>query len=281
MKKIFYIILYTLLIYFSTGCRKLNNYIQPGLDSIITEYIKTNPYDSIYQVCFYKFCNKQFFSIRCSGTEYDSRFNDICFEKNNKIIVAYSINASLMDSLINIPLAKQCCDALKKYVDWNDDALRDYDKDDHLQTYRILNANQYRLANESDYFVTDSVHSCNVITNGAINRVLNQYLNNSNMDLTYIRFDSRKGETYLTIGQDYVYSKNAFSGAFYRDGRIIIIYDLDKLENKKIIDRTQLLPVTELKEYREVVRKRAIFPEMKFIINSDGELIRINGVHSN
>lgn len=250
-----------------------DNYIQPELDSIVTEYIKKYPNDSIYSLYFYQFNNKQFFNIWCSGTHYDSRFVDICFPKNNKLIVACSINNSLMDSLISISESNQCLNSLKKYNDWNDDADRSYDYDSHVENYRILGSKNYRIADVSDFEQVDSAHDCNVIKSQAINNVLNNFLNSCRTDIAYLRFDSINKSDYMTIGNDYVYDKDAFSGMFYRDGRIVVLYDYDKIMNQGIIDKSQLLPISELKYYKAIKRTQAKFMESKFKIKSEEEIV--------
>lgn len=252
------------------------NYIQPELDSAITEFIEKHPEDSIYSLIFYQNNNKQFFNIQCSGTHYDSRFVDVCFVKNGKIITVCSINNSLMNSLINISPSNQCFDLLKKYNNSNEEDSEPvcYDIDNCIISYRILKLNEFRITNDSDFICTDSVRSCNVVKSQAINRVLNDYLNSRLTDITYLRFNTQGGTDYMTIGDDYVYDKDAFSGMFYRDGRIVVIYDLNKLSYQELIDKTQLLPVTELKYYKAIHRKKAKFYERKYEIISKEKIVK-------
>lgn len=255
-----------------------DNYIQPKLDSLITEFIEKHPKDSIYSLFFYQNNNKQFFNIQCSDTHYDSRFVDACFVKNGKIITLCSINNSLMDSLINIPPSNQCFDLLKKYNNSNEEDREPMccDIDGHMTSYRILKLNVYRKTKDSDFICTDSVRSCNVLKSQAINRVLNDYLNLCWTDIAYLRFDMQNGTDYMIIGDDYVYDKETFSGMFYRDGRIVVIYDLNKLTNQELIDRSQLLPVTELKYYKAIHRKKAKFYERKYEILSKEKIVKLS-----
>lgn len=252
-----------------------DNYIQPELDSVITEFIKKHPEDSIYTLSFYKFNNKHFFDIYCSGTYYDSNFIDVCFYKNNKIIVAWSINNSLMDSLINIPPSNQCYDSLKKFNDRNESELMYSDKNVYAESYRILGSNDYRIANKSDYALSDTAHSSNVIKSQAVNRILNDYLNSYYPHIAYLRFDTLYGRDYMWISNDFVYDKEAFSGMFYRDGRIVVLYDLNRLKTQDLIDKTQLLPITELKDYKAVKRKYARFQEYRYIVASKEKIIKV------
>ena len=255
------------------------NYIQPELDSVLTEFIEKHPEDSIYSLIFYQNNNKQFFNIQCSDTHYDSRFVDACFVKNGKIITVCSINNSLMDSLINIPPSNQCFDLLEKYNNSNEEDCEPmcYDMNGNMTSYRILKLNVYRKTKDSDFLCTDSVRSCNVIKSQAINRVLNDYLNSGWTDITYLRFNTQNGTNYMTIGDDYVYDKEEFSGMFYRDGRIVVIYDLNKLANLELIDKKRLLPATELKYYKAIHRKKAKFYERKYEILSKENIVRVSG----
>ena len=252
-----------------------DNYIQPELDSVITEFIKKHPEDSIYTLSFYKFNNKHFFDIYCSGTYYDSNFIDVCFYKNNKIIVAWSINNSLMDSLINIPPSNQCYDSLKNFNDRNESELMYSDKNVYAESYRILGSNNYRIANKLDYALSDTAHSSNVIKSQAVNRILNDYLNSYYPHIAYLRFDTLYGRDYMWISNDFVYDKEAFSGMFYRDGRIVVLYDLNRLKTQDLIDKTQLLPITELKDYKAVKRKYARFQEYRYIVASKEKIIKV------
>ena len=63
---------------------------------------------------------------------------------------------------------------------------------------------------------------------------------------------------------------------FYRDGRIVVIYDLNKLTNQELIDRSQLLPVTELKYYKAIHRKKAKFYERKYEILSKEKIVKLS-----
>lgn len=179
-----------------------------------------------------------------------------------------------MDSLINIPPSNQCYDSLKKFNDWNESELMYSDKNVYAESYRILGSNNYRIANKSDYALSDTAHSSNVIKSKAINRILNDYLNSYYPHIAYLRFDTLYGRDYMWISNDFVYDKEAFSGMFYRDGRIVVLYDLNRLKTQDLVDKTQLLPITELKDYKAVKRKYARFQEYRYIVASKEKIIK-------
>ena len=180
-----------------------------------------------------------------------------------------------MDSLINIPPSNQCYDSLKKFNDRNESELMYSDKNVYAESYRILGSNNYRIANKSDYALSDTAHSSNVIKSKAINRILNDYLNSYYPHIAYLRFDTLYGRDYMWISNDFVYDKEAFSGMLYRDGRIVVLYDLNRLKTQDLVDKTQLLPITELKDYKAVKRKYARFQEYRYIVVSKEKIIKV------
>ena len=62
---------------------------------------------------------------------------------------------------------------------------------------------------------------------------------------------------------------------FYRDGRIVVLYDLNRLKTQDLVDKTQLLSITELKDYKAVKRKYARFQEYRYIIASKEKIIKV------
>jgi hypothetical protein len=267
MKKIFILlVISTILI----ACYNNNNcfiVISPELDSILDEYIDKNPDNKIYYLTFENRCNKQFFTLQCSSDCYDSNFVDGCFMKKGKIIVFWSVNKSWKDSLLHIPQEELCFDSLAKYTDFAKTEM-DYDAPYNALTYRIISVNEYRKATDSDWSYPESARDSNVICSSVLNDILNNYINTNNSPIiTYLRFSNLNGTDFVSIGQDYVYDPEAFSGMFYRNERIVVVYSIDKLRNLDIIDKLSLLPIHTICDYKSHKRKYPI-GEKKYCIVS-------------
>ena len=252
----------------------------PELDSILDEYIANNPKRNVFNIVFENRNHKQFFSLQSYPDLYDSNFVDGCFMKNGKIIIFWSINKSWKDSLLHIPQEKLCFDSLEKYKDVNKVGVHFDGSPNHL-TYRILSANKYRKAEESDWSYPESACDSNVISSAALNKIVNDIINTiDSPPITYLRFSSVNGDNFVSIGYDIVYNPEKFSGMFYRNGRIVVVYSLDNIRNLDIIDRKSLLPIQTISDYRSMKRKFPRFPEKKYRIVSKGKMERIASYNS-
>ena len=192
---------------------------------------------------------------------------DGCFMKKGKIIIFYSINKSWKDSLLHISQEALCFDSLMKYTDFSKIDMN-YDAPSNPLTYRILSISQYRKANNSDWSYPELACDSNVICSSALNNIINDYINTNNSpNIVYLRFCNLDGANFVAIGQDYVYDSEAFSGMFYRNERIVVIYSIDKLKNLDIIDKRSLLPIQTICDYKSLKRKNPI-GEKKYRIMS-------------
>ena len=271
MKKIFILLVISAIL---IACNNKNNCfmaISPELDSILDEYIDKHPNNKLYYLIFENRCNKQFFTLQCSSDCYDSNFVDGCFMKKGKIIVFWSVNKSWKDSLIHIPQEEFCFDSLAQYTDFAKTEM-DYDGPYNAQTYRIISVSKYRKATDSDWSYLESARDSNVICSSVLNSILNNYINTNNSPvITYLRFSNLNGANFVSIGQDYAYDPEVFSGMFYRNERIVVVYSIDKLKNLDIIDKQSLLPTHTICDYKSLKRKYPI-GEKKYRIMSENSI---------
>lgn len=276
MKKIF-ILFVTSIILIACNIRKDNNSymsISSGLDSILDEYIAKYPNNKIYCLIFENQYGKQFFTLQCSSDCYDSNFMDGCFMKKGKIIVFWSINKSWKDSLLQIPPEELCYDSLTTFTDLSNTQM-DYDAPYNSQTYRILSTSQYREATISDWSYPEPACDNNVICSSALNDIVNDYINTNNSPhIVYLRFNNLNGANFISVGQDYVYDPKIFSGMFYRNERIVVVYSIDKIKNLDIIDKRSLLPIQTIGDYKSLKRKYPI-GEKKYRILSRESIVLI------
>lgn len=238
------------------------------LDSILDEYIATNPKNNIYYLIFENRNNKQFFTIQSSTSCYDSNYMDGCFMRKGKIIVFWSVNQSWKDSLLHIPQNAQCYDSLAKFTDIANN-LMFYDAPYNPQTYRILSANQYRIATEADWAYPKPACDSNVIQSSTLNEIVNDYINSNNSpNIVYLRFSNFNGDEYVSIGYDFVYNPETISGMFYRNERIVVLYSIDKIKNIDIVDKQAMLAPKTINDYKAQKREFPRFPENKYRIVS-------------
>ena len=270
MKEIFIVFLLSILLF---ACDYKGNgsivTISPVLDSILNEYIDNNPNNKIYYLMFENRCNKQFFTLQCSSDCYDSNFMDGCFMKKGKIIIFWSVNKSWKDSLLHIPQEKFCFDSLAKYTDFSKTDMC-YDAPYNSLTYRILSANHYKKAEDSDWSYPKPACDSNVISSSALNNIVNDYINTNNSpSIVYLRFSNLNGANFVSVGQDYVYDSKAFSGMFYRNERIVVIYSIDNIKNLNIIDKRSLLSIKTICDYKSLKRKNTIGEKKYRIVSKE------------
>lgn len=247
----------------------------PELDSILDEYIANNPKRNVFDIIFENRNHKQFFTLESYPDFYDGNFVDGCFMKNGKIIIFWSVNKSWKDSLLHIPQEELCFDSLEKYEDVNKGDVQFCGSPNSL-TYRILSVNKYKKADESDWSYPEPACDSNVINSTALNKIVNDVINTiDSPPITYLRFSNVNGDNFVSIGYDFVYNPETFSGMFYRNGRIVVVYSLDNIRNLDIIDRKSLLPIQTISDYRALKRKFPRFSEKKYRIVSKEKMERI------
>lgn len=117
--------------------RKPEVFIQPELDSIMQEAVKSHPKDDIFRLIFFPLDNKQYFYICCSPGHYYSKQLDDCFEKDGKLFTCFGLKGSWKDSLIVIPKELSCLDTLKHYSDFSN-ADVNYDHESYRKCFMIL-----------------------------------------------------------------------------------------------------------------------------------------------
>lgn len=247
----------------------------PELDSILDEYIANNPKRNVFDIIFENRNHKQFFTLESYPDFYDGNFVDGCFMKNGKIIIFWSVNKSWKDSLLHIPQEELCFDSLEKYEDVNKGDVQFCGSPNSL-TYRILSVNKYKKADESDWSYPEPACDSNVINSTALNKIVNDVINTiDSPPITYLRFSNVNGDNFVSIGYDIVYNPETFSGMFYRNGRIVVVYSLDNIRNLDIIDRKSLLPIQTISDYRPLKRNFPRFSEKKYRIVSKEKMERI------
>lgn len=247
----------------------------PELDSILDKYIAENPKRKVFDIIFENRNHKQFFTLESYPDFYDGNFVDGCFMKNGKIIIFWSVNKSWKDSLLHIPQEELCFDSLEKYEDVNKGDVQFCGSPNSL-TYRILSVNKYKKADESDWSYPEPACDNNVISSTALNKVVNDVINTiDSPPITYLRFSNVNGDNFVSIGYDFVYNPETFSGMFYRNGRIVVVYSLDNIRNLDIIDKESLLPIQTISDYRALKRKFPRFSEKKYRIVSKEKMERI------
>ena len=177
--------------------------------------------------------------------------------------------------MLHIPQEDLCFDSLANYSDVNKGGVHFDGSPNHL-TYRILSVNKYKRAEESDWSYPEPACDNNVISSKALNKIVNVFINtNDSPTITYLRFSNVNGDNFVSIGYDIVFNPETFSGMFYRNERIIVVYSIDNIRNLDIIDENSLLPIQRISDYRPMKRKFPRFPEKKYRIVSKEKMERI------
>lgn len=258
------------------GCCKQPNAGEPidaSLANILSEFIKENPNNKIYQLIFFNIEGRQFFQLGESDNLFDKEILDGCFMFNNKIICYSSYNNSYVDSLINTSKVHKCYDALKECYEKHEN-LANYDRVLKAKTYRVISRCKIRIAFSEE--LKYSTHACdsNVIKNEAINNVLNTYLNKNDFFITYIRFKKFDKKFYFSIGQDIGYDKD-FSGLFLRNNRIVVLYSIDE-SPRNCIDIPYLKPVSYISDYKCIHREFPVFGQKMYKIVNNKKVKKID-----
>ena len=83
-----------------------------------------------------------------------------------------------------------------------------------------------------------------------------------------MRFSKLKGDYFVSIGQDDVYDPETFSGMFYRDERVVVVYSIVNIDNMDIIDKQLMLPIQAMCDIKAKKREYPRIPEEKYRIVS-------------
>lgn len=266
MRKILILSFLSLILHNCINESSPNNAIMaPQLSRILTEYIESNPDDSLYLLIFSNQNNKQFFTLQRSDKYYNKDFVDGCFSMNGKIVIFWELNRTWKDSVLYIsPDESNQFRLLEKYKTW-DEVHMDYDRSYNPITYEIKRINNKNGIFNASMAFDSPAKSTNVINSKNLNRIINNYLKTcQDPDITIMRFNSLNGYDYVTLSWDYFIDKELFSGAFYRDGRLVIVYSAEKLINKDIINTNELLPIFNFSDYKFLHREYARYPESKY-----------------
>lgn len=249
-----------------------STFILPQLKEVLTEYIDNNPNDSLFQLIFAEQNNKQFVTIQRSDKYYSKYFVDGCFLVNGKLVIFWELNQTWKDSVLRVSQEDCRYDLLHTFKTW-EDVLSDYDRSYAPQTYEILvSGNSIKLVKARSAF-NSPADDKNVINNPALNKVTNDYINdNNNPEITILRFNSIGKNDYVSLSRDYFIDRELFSGAFYRNGRLVVVYSMDKLIAKNIVDTLQLLPISNFSGYKFLHREYPRYPQRKFQIASDNSI---------
>ena len=254
MKKI----LFVCLVMLQLACNGYKNedsfFINESLDSILSDYIKEKKTNKIFYLFFCRSLDRIFVTIQCSGKCYNSDYIDGVFSKNGKLICYYSINKTLADSYIHIPYKLQCVDSLKKYTNVKKELVNN-DVSPAPRTYILFNKHDFVLAKASDFVSKTKAHDTTVVKNKQINQILNNFINENEPIITYIRFKHIKKNLYVCVGNDLTYEKKDFVGMFYRNKRVVVVYSDRKRADSNIIENGKLHGLEEMSEYRMMHRE--------------------------
>lgn len=234
-------------------------YIEKSLDSVISNYITDHLNSNIYAIMFYHVANKQYVEISSSYDYYNKDFVDGCFMKNGKIIVYCSFNNGFADSLMYIPKSVQCMDSLKSYRT----SIGCRDVDFKTKFYRIINKSQIVAVKPEEIKYESVASDTNVIKRRDLNDIVNNYINEINPLLTYIRFKHIKNKRYFSIGSDNVYERKGLVGVFFRNGRLVVLYSDNGHIDDDIAEKSELGDMGLLDGYRVLPREFPLDPRQE------------------
>lgn len=255
-----------------SGCEN-NTYdgvhIAEGIDNVLTEYIEQHEKKEVISIFFNKIEDHVIMEI-ASHPVYVTP-HDGCFRKQGRLFTYYSFRKSLADSLITLYDAKnRHVESKFKFSD-SEEAI----DDDYLGycSYRVISKEQVREATKEDLTCKEKVTDKSGIKNAALNKVLNDWLNDNHVQLTSIKFFSQENRKYFLISNDEVYTKENLKGCLYRNGRMITFYS----ENDDIIGdfvdleaiRKNLPLLSSYREYPKELAGKLFFGDAFFIKSRD------------
>lgn len=214
-----------------------------GLDAVLTDYIEKNNKDSVISILFYKSENLVLMDLS-HGNDYIYRkyYIDGEFMKQRKHVVYYTLNKNLADSLI-IPYCYNDTIVKNKIIAWNiDNSICKEIKENSMFThYKILSKDKIVEISENDLKTNRRSENYNAIRNPAICKLIKDTLTSNDCTFVSLHFSSFDGMDFFRIKLSNTYDNTEeLNGCLIYHNHVILLYSLDKLLNKNIIDRNKL-----------------------------------------
>lgn len=237
-----------------TGCKESSKpcNLSKGIDAILSNYIDRHSKDSVIIMQFYGVENRMILNIQHSPCYPIKEVVDGCFIYKNRLI-SYCIldKHILVDSFIDSTFAsnKTILNDYKSLEDFED--IVDCDPDS--ECYLLKSQDTIVKAMDSDLKFKEIATDTIGIRNEMINGIINQRLNSYNANIIAIRFGSLENSDFFIVNEVNVYTKKSLSGCLRRNGRIIVLYGVDKLHNQDLIDRRLIhRELSQLDYYKEI-----------------------------
>lgn len=244
------------------------DFMCPALDSLLTKYMNCYKYDSIFHLSFVKINGKKIIMIK-RGHCYSKYFVDGYFFKDKKLITYCQLNTSIDTGILNVNQTLKFKDTIYHYSECKDFLINDYNS--YPEFYTITSPLNIIPIKESSISANRPLAvSKKTIKNEALNLALNNYINQHQSILYYIRFNSIKNIDYASIGISDCYDERYIKGFFFRDGYLVLLYSTEKLINRRIINWQQIYPFPKynLPFYRKVPLDMTFSPQEKYKITS-------------
>lgn len=250
-KKTFITIVFTLTF---MGCKEYVEqcHLSKGIDMVLSDYIDRHSEDSVVIMQFYGVENRMILNIQHSPCYPIKEVVDGCFIYKNRLI-SYCIldKHILVDNLIDSTFAsdRTILNNYKSLEDFED--IIDGNPDS--ECYLLKSQDTIVKAMDSDLKFKEIATDTIGIRNEMINGIINQRLNSYNANIIAIRFGSFENSDFFIVNEVNVYTKKSLSGCLRRNGRIIVLYGVDKLHNQDLIDRRLIhRELSQLDYYKEI-----------------------------
>ncbi len=254
-----------------TGCKDNIDtcHLSKGMDTVLSDYIDRHSKDSIIIMQFYRVEDRTIMNIQHSPFYPSKEFIDGCFIYKGKLALYCLLDkCTLADSLIDSTFANDKT-ILNNFKSWEQVGY-EYDRIPDSESYLVKSQNNIVKAEETDLRYKEKVSDTIGIRNESINSLLNQRLNDCNVTITAIRFGSFENIDYFMISAVNVYTKKSLCGCLKRNGRIIIFYGVENLQNQDLIDIKLIQKdISLLNNYKEISSRLFDFE------SSEGDVYKI------
>lgn len=281
MVKIFRISIITIMWIWVASCGKEQG--QPicgALLHVVSDYIQRyNNYD-LYLLGFYNIGNLNTVTIQGSPS-YDGNLTDGYFCVDGKNVLFCMFDKKERSDIL---FRRNTCNIDYSSPWMSDRRNKDYFHEPHVEAYWIKNAQEIVPYDEipSDYKYWTLAKGNNAIMNCEMNRILNEFINKHKTIAYYMRFNHYEGNDYVTIGFSFYYDKDKIDGYFLRNGHIVILYDVEKLKDRGLVNQKDVMKNWESDlQLHEKEEKTSVFgPHIeKYRIDHSG-LQRVDGEES-
>lgn len=249
----------------------------PPLDSIFLDY--ANKYnEDIYVVNVTRLGGVDFYSIR-NEPYYDKRVVDKFFFYKKSLVLYTATDSLDRSEYLNSDVCFNFKDTIIGYPSEFDgffDPMSPCLFFTPISPHKFIRAEYYT---DNPNYKFEKAEDDRGIRWQALNKVLNEFINNFNRLIYEIRFGKVGKNIYVSLSAGSYYDKSKIDYYFYRNGHLVTLYFTDFVKDMNILDYNYITKFTSnIPKIRSIIRKGGewgVPPPLRYLILKDKSGMRL------